>query len=168
MRYSVKSLLVLAALFGLSLTAAWVLYGQLQSVAEGTWAGFKLGGAVAVFVVVFLLLRTTYERTLGKSVVKVQISFADGGSPPDGGIPPEFSNGKCTYSLYNRDTLEQLDDQAATLLKEGAGLVFYVESESAHDLIRVDLTTSSGVRWQSAYHGLHVTPVQMERNGSQD
>ncbi len=91
MRYSGKSLLVVAALFALALVAAWVLYGQLQSVAEGTYAGFKLGGAVAVFVVVFLLLRATYERTLGKSVVKVQVSFANGQVPP--GAEPVNDNG---------------------------------------------------------------------------
>ena len=100
--------------------------------------------------------------TLGKSVVKVQVTFANGA------IPPGAANSNCTYSLYNRDTLERIDSQPAALLKEGAGLVFYVESQSAHDLIKVDLETTVGVTWQSAYHGLHVAPVQMEQNGLQD
>lgn len=162
MRYSGKGLFVVCVLFGLAMAAAWILYGKLESVAEGTWVGFRLGGAVAVFVVTFLLLRATYERTLIRNIVKVQLTFAED-SVPAGGV----NGASCSYSLYNRDTLERSQPHPVELIKEGAGLVFYVESKSAHDLICVVLETPQGERWESAHHPLHVAPIEMETNGTQ-
>lgn len=160
MRYSGKSLVVLVVLFALSMLAAWFLYGQLQSVAEGEWGGFTLGGAAAVFVAVFLLLRATYERTLGKNVVQVLVGFGD--DP----LPVEAGSARCSYTLFNRETLKETAEREVQLLKEGAGLVCYVESNSPHDLIQVSLEAQNGTRWRSAYHGLHVTPVKMDPDGA--
>ena len=60
-------LLVISALFGLSLLAAWVLFAKLKSTATVTNPKYQLGGAAAGFVVVMSLLSGTYIKVDDKN-----------------------------------------------------------------------------------------------------
>lgn len=58
----ITPLIVVAALLGLSLGAAFVLFHFFESFAEIENKGVKLGGAIAGFVAIFFLLRHTYFK----------------------------------------------------------------------------------------------------------
>ena len=59
--------MVISALFGLSLLAAWVLFKVLQSTAMVTKPEYQLGGAAAGFVVILTLLSVSYIQVDGKN-----------------------------------------------------------------------------------------------------
>lgn len=59
-------LLVITALFSMSLLAAWVLFKILQSTATVTKPEYQLGGAAAGFVVILSILSLTYIQVKGK------------------------------------------------------------------------------------------------------
>lgn len=60
------SLLVITALFSMSLIAAYVLFKILQSTATVTKPEYQLGGAAAGFVVILSILALTYMQVNGK------------------------------------------------------------------------------------------------------
>ena len=59
-------LLVITALFSMSLIAAWVLFKILHSTATVTKPQYQLGGAAAGFVVILSILSITYIQVNGK------------------------------------------------------------------------------------------------------
>jgi hypothetical protein len=59
-------LLVITALFSMSLIAAWVLFKILKSTATVTKPEYQLGGAAAGFVVILSILSLTYIQVNGK------------------------------------------------------------------------------------------------------
>ena len=61
------SLIVIAALFGMSLLAAYVLFKILQSTATVSKPEYQLGGAAAGFVVILSLLSFTYIQVNDKT-----------------------------------------------------------------------------------------------------
>lgn len=158
MRFSYRNLVPIVAFCLLALLVAFALHEGLETVATGQYAGFKLGGAGATFVVVFLLLRRTYAKFASPSVVRIRLDFPDGEVPPGG--PDDL---ECSYTIYNRDTLERSDPQPASLLREAGSYVFYVESSDQDDLISVELTSNDNGTWRSDYVGLHVTPLTIEK-----
>jgi|KBSMisStaDraftv2_1062788.scaffolds.fasta_scaffold09948_6 hypothetical protein len=59
-------LVVITALFSMSLLAAWVLFKLLQSTATVTKPEYQLGGAAAGFVVILSILSLTYMQVNSK------------------------------------------------------------------------------------------------------
>jgi len=59
-------LLVITALFSMSLIAAWVLFNILKSTATVTKPEYQLGGAAAGFVIILSILSLTYIQVNGK------------------------------------------------------------------------------------------------------
>ena len=157
MRQSVETLLVVFAMLVFSLGITWFLYDVLESVAEGTYLGFRIGGAAAVFIVLFLLQLRAYTALLGKHTVRVLIDFS-------GGEVPESldDNAECSYTIYNRGSLKESKPKRAKLLLEAAGPVIYVKSRNYDHLIKVELRVG-GDTWKSDYEGLHVTPIRVKQ-----
>jgi hypothetical protein len=61
-------LLVLPVLFGLSLLAAIVLFGFFKATAVIKTKSYQAGGAIAGFIIVFLMLSTYFSRLADKQV----------------------------------------------------------------------------------------------------
>lgn len=61
-------LLVITALFTMSLLAAWVLFKILQSTASVSKPEYQLGGAAAGFVVILSILSLTYMQVNSRQI----------------------------------------------------------------------------------------------------
>jgi hypothetical protein len=61
-------LLVITALFTMSLLAAWVLFKILQSTASVSKPEYQLGGAAAGFVVILSILSLTYMQVSSRQI----------------------------------------------------------------------------------------------------
>lgn len=153
-----RGIIPMVIIFVLSLLAAWLLYAVWGSVAEGDYMGFQLGGAVAVFVVIFLLLRQTYTRFIRVPNVRLKLSF------DNGSIPNSIDEkSRCTYQIYNRTNMKRSVPREVVLLKEGGALVFYTDSANQEDLIAVQLKDHQGAIWTSEYEGLLVRPLTLTK-----
>lgn len=158
MRFSRHATFLVVLFFLLSLGGSWVLFEVLDAVATGEWLEFKLGGSAAGFAVLFLMLRHSYERLASEAVVRVRLDFGDEVVPTGGTTDLD-----CSYTIFNRGSLDQHGPEPVELLQEGSSYVFYVESQSNDDLISVELRGDDGRVWRSNFEGLHVTPLVVER-----
>lgn len=134
-------------------------------------ATFEAGGALAGFIIVFLLSHRAYARILeiGGSSQKQLRQYilrvpTEGYNPQDPGL-------ECKYKLYDRE-LGGWDESWKPIgfIKGGEGsLQVYVAEMSQRNTIRFLLQDSQERTWQSSEDlSFGVTPVHMDRLNGND
>jgi hypothetical protein len=76
LRQQVDTLLPIVAITAISIVVAWVLFEILESTATVRSGWYQLGGGIAGFVVVFLMLRSWYDRRDAQRAENLAIEIA--------------------------------------------------------------------------------------------
>lgn len=97
MEKETKYAIIVGFFFALSLVGAVVLFSTLESYAEVVNPPYRLGGAIAGFFVIFIILFTSYSRLLAKPPSKLIKEAAKAITKPKGFR--EFRSGERGFSI---------------------------------------------------------------------
>jgi len=103
-----RALMTVVVFFMLSLIGAWVLFSTLESYAEMWSPPYRLGGAVAGFFIIFLVLFMTYSKLTAKPVSTLMKEASRAISKPKGFR--EYRSSEKGFMIYYPEEWKMVED----------------------------------------------------------
>jgi hypothetical protein len=138
MQQETKYAIIVACFFLLSLLAAFILFALLQSYAMVEQASYRLGGAVAGFVVVFTLLFTSYSRLINKPASTLAKDAAKAITKPRG-FKEYFSTERGFQIYYPKDFKIAEEALPPVMFRDAKGENVVIQAVKSHKKELADL-----------------------------